>query len=139
MLHLREIFIMNTIENLQNTINSIQLQIDNVKQAIESKQQEVNSFEYECSESEYDEYLDEVYGDVEVSSFTYSTSEALKKLDPIAYRCGKSDYESEYDLSNCEEYTNLQDELEDLESELEQLEYDLEEAQDELDSLESEN
>ena len=43
-------------------------------------------------ESAYDEMLDECYGEVNVAGFTYSTSEALFKLDPIAYRCGMSDY-----------------------------------------------
>lgn len=40
----------------------------------------------------YDEMLDEVYGDAEVCGYTYSSSRALKELDPIAYDCGFNDW-----------------------------------------------
>lgn len=39
----------------------------------------------------YDDMLDE-QGDVIICSYTYSASIALKRVDPIAYRCGLSDY-----------------------------------------------
>jgi len=40
----------------------------------------------------YDDFLDEVYGDVEIAGLTYATSEVLKATDPIAYRCGFLDW-----------------------------------------------
>ena len=40
----------------------------------------------------YDEMLDEIYGDVNIGGHLYSTSRALSKVDPIAYRVGFSDY-----------------------------------------------
>lgn len=40
----------------------------------------------------YDEFLDEVYGDVKVGSYEYSTSRTLKEIDPIAYRVGFDDW-----------------------------------------------
>lgn len=40
----------------------------------------------------YDEFLDEL-GDVEIGGLTYSHAHAFKKVDPIAYRCGFSDFE----------------------------------------------
>jgi len=40
----------------------------------------------------YDSFLDEVYGDVEIAGLTYATSEALKTIDPIAYRCDFLDW-----------------------------------------------
>lgn len=39
----------------------------------------------------YDEALDE-YGEVKISTLTYSASQVLKAVDPIAYRTGLSDY-----------------------------------------------
>lgn len=40
----------------------------------------------------YDEMLDEVYGDVEVGSLSWSASRVLAEMDPTAYRCGISDW-----------------------------------------------
>ena len=43
-------------------------------------------------EDEYDEMLDECNDVVTVCGMTYSPSEVLKKVDPIAYRCGMADW-----------------------------------------------
>ena len=40
----------------------------------------------------YDDFLDEVYGTIEIAGMTYDTSRVLSECDPIAYRCGFSDY-----------------------------------------------
>lgn len=64
---------------------------------------EINGNEYQISdivenltpidtEEKYNEMLDEVYGDVQVAGYSYSTSRALKELDPIAYNVGLSDW-----------------------------------------------
>lgn len=60
----------------------------------------------------------------------------MKSCDPIAYRCAKSDYESNYDLDYCEEYTDMVEQLESLEDDLASLESDLDSIQDEIDELE---
>lgn len=97
-----------------------------VKQAIYAKQREIRNFSYESTEDEYDSYLDGCYGDLDVCGSTFSASYALKNLDPTAYRCGKSDYDSEKDLDDVPEYVTLTEELEDketnLENEIEELE-----------------
>lgn len=46
----------------------------------------------EMDDEVYDEMLDERYGQVEIGGLFYSMSLALKKVDPIAYRRGRSDY-----------------------------------------------
>ena len=46
----------------------------------------------EVETDQYDEFLDEAYGEVEIAGMTFSTSYALKELDPTAYRCGFNDY-----------------------------------------------
>ena len=129
---------MNTIEQVQNAIYEVEKTIGAIEIAILDKQKEIDSFEYSCTDDEYDEMLDDVYGDVEVCGVTYSSSRALKLLDPTAYRCSKCDYESNYDLDDVEEYNDLKDELETLEDQLSDIENELNELNSELESLENE-
>ena len=43
-------------------------------------------------EDVYDEMLDDCYGEIEICGYSYAASIALYRVDPIAYRCGFSDY-----------------------------------------------
>ena len=98
-----------------------------VKQAIYAKQVEIRNFSYESTDDEYDSYLDGCYGDLDVCGS--SASYALKNLDPTAYRCGKSDYDSEKDLDDVPEYVILTEELEELEDKETDLENEIEELE----------
>ena len=118
--------------NINQQIEMLESKIDAIKAEIENKQHEIDSFEYEISESDFDEFLDEIEQPVTVCGMTFYPSDILKNCDPIAYRCAKSDYESNYDLDDVEEYADLKDELEALESDLEDLESDLEDLNDQL-------
>lgn len=40
----------------------------------------------------YDEFLDDVYDKVKIGAYEYATSMAIKEVDPVAYRCGFSDW-----------------------------------------------
>lgn len=40
----------------------------------------------------YDDYLDEMYPEITIAGHNYSMSNALKKIDPVVYRCGLLDY-----------------------------------------------
>ena len=64
----------------------------------------------------YDDMLDETYGEVEIAGMTYYTSNALKEIDPVAYRCGVYDYES-YIISEADTIEIDEDELDDYEFE----------------------
>ena len=130
---------MNTIEQLETLIAKVESKIDNVKNQINDKQKEIDHFEYSCTESEYDDFLDEVEGSVTVAGMEFYASDILKSCDPVAYRCGKNDYESNFDLDDCEEYNDLKDELEALEDRLSDLEDQLDELNDNLESLEMNN
>lgn len=44
------------------------------------------------AENRYDEMIDDCHEEVEVCFYTYSPSYVLKSVDPIAYRCGFSDF-----------------------------------------------
>lgn len=52
--------------------------------------------DYICEEyalKTYNKYLDEMHP-ITIAGHNYSSSYELRKIDPIAYRCGLSDYES---------------------------------------------
>ena len=116
--------------NINQQIEMLESKIDAIKAEIENKQHAIDSFEYEISESDFNEFLDDE-GSVTVCGMEFYPSDILKNCDPVAYRCAKSDYESNYDLDDVEEYADLKDELEALESELEDLESELEDLQNE--------
>ena len=128
---------MNTIEQLRAQIRHLERDIEDKQGEICTAQSNIETFEYSCTDDEYDQMLDDVYGNVEICGMIYSSSRALKLLDPVAYRCAKNDFESNYDLDNCEKYSDLKDELESLEDQLSDLENDLSEFNDELGSLEN--
>ena len=130
---------MTNLETLKAQIARLETVIAEWQDSIQSKQSEIDSFEYECSESEFDESLDDCHETYKLGSMTFYPSDVLKSCDPIAYRCAKSDYESNYDLDDCEEYTDLIDELESLEDQLSDLESELSDLKDELDNLEIES
>ena len=114
------------------TIEQVSTEIENIELNISELRAKINSFEYSLTESEFNDYLDECYDEVNICGMTYSASDALKSCDPVAYRCAKSDYEGNFDLDDCTEYTDMSEQLWDLESDLESL-------QDELESLESDD
>ena len=47
--------------------------------------------EYEAVDL-YEDMLDECFEDVQIAGMSYTTSNALKNVDPIAYRVGMSDW-----------------------------------------------
>ena len=129
---------MTNLETLKEQIAKLESSIEDVQSEITSKQSEIDNFEYECSEREFDDYLDDG-GEERTSVGSFYPSDILKNCDPVAYRCAKSDYESNFDLDDVEEYTDLVEQLEGLNNELEDLENELSDLMDELESLESED
>ena len=57
--------------------------------------------EYDALNS-FDETLDEVYREAQIAGVTYSTSYALKKIDPTAYRVGFLDWLDSEELTTDE-------------------------------------
>ena len=112
------------------TIEQVQKEIENLELKISELNSEINDFEYSLTDAEFDEYLDED-GEQHTSVGSFYPSDILKNCDPVAYRCMKSDYEGNFDLDDCTEYTDMVEELESLKGELESL-------QDEIDNLENE-
>ena len=116
----------------QEQLDALNSQLEELQAELSSKQTELENFEYEATDDEYDDFLDEVNPDISIGSLTYSPSQVLKSVDPVAYRCGKSEYEADYDLGSCEEYTDLQEEVEDLENQIEDLETEICDLENEL-------
>lgn len=66
--------------------------------------------EVSITDEEYRDWLDEVYyEEVVICGITFTQGAALEQLDPVAFRCGKSDYEIEFQ-SELEEQLSREDE-----------------------------
>ena len=97
----------------------------------ETLEEAENYISEEYAPNLYDDYLDEMYPETTIAGFNYSTSYALKEIDPIAYRCGLSDYASElFDEIEEEEEDEEDEEEEDEEEEDEIEEEEIEENED---------
>jgi len=46
-----------------------------------------------CDEDEFLEYLNEIYGPVKICGLEYPAGQALKEVDPTAFRVGMADEE----------------------------------------------
>ena len=55
----------------------------------------VTNGQVDISNDEYMEFLDEIYEEVTICGMTYSAGAALEACDPVAFRVGLGDYESE--------------------------------------------
>lgn len=51
--------------------------------------------EVSMTDEEYADMLNDVYEDVNICGYKYSAGDALKEVDPTAFRCGKNDHESD--------------------------------------------
>jgi predicted nuclease with TOPRIM domain len=113
---------MKTIEELNDLIEQKQSEI-------QDKQDEIDDFEIDESyhEESYRDMLDDCYPEL----FNMQPSRILEECDPIAYKCGLSDYVDGYDLDDLDEYKDLLDELEELQNDLEKLEDELNNLDDE--------
>ena len=103
------------------TLTEINLQ--RLKEQIKETEDKINNFdpsEY-VSDDTYADFLDDIYGQVDICGYKYYASYALSQLDEIAYDCGFSDYCNSLQNSDFEEFKELEAELEELQSELEEL------------------
>lgn len=116
---------------MEKTLAELKQELAELKAELESKQKEAENWEVEISDEQYDEMLDDIYGEVQIAGMSYSTSYALKELDPTAYRCGKSDFESGMDNEDDPKFVELQDEIEEIESEIADMEEQIEFEEDE--------
>jgi len=73
----------------------------------------MNAKVYDPSEERFDDYLDSVYGPVNVCGYTYVAFQVLKEVDPTAYDADYSEYCTDNQVYICgecgEEYDNEDD------------------------------
>lgn len=123
------------------TINIIDLenQIGDLETKLEQLQKELTYILHYDLHEEYDQMLDELYEEQCTNlPVCISGSELIKEFDPIAYRCGYSDFIDGYDFSALPEYIDLENEIESIESDIESLQEEIDELQEELEELEEE-
>ena len=108
--------------------DQILAKIVEVKTDLEDKQSmlsdiEVNPQEYTDLDSQYDEFLDEIYSEAcDALPISVTGSQLIAEFDPVMYRCGFSDFCSDYRYQDLDIYQTTESDIEDLESELSELE-----------------
>ena len=68
--------------------------IDEVEVTEEQFEREFEEAARESAQNSYNDMLDETSDEVIICGYSYSPSIAFYRVDPIAYNCGLSDYES---------------------------------------------
>lgn len=104
---------MNTTEEKDNQLDKLQIEIDELTDKIEN---------FELDASEYEDSYDDMLNDCYPELFNMQPARILAECDPIAYRCGLSDYVDSLELSDSTEYTDMEEKLEELTNELEEIE-----------------
>ena len=128
------------IEMKENEIQEERVNLSIEQDALVDARQEVDSFypDEDDYTDQYNDFLDEVYGGVNVAGCSYSTSDLLHKIDPIAWGQGLSEYVDGLDFDEIDEYVELKEKVEELESNIETIESKIEELEEELQELREE-
>ena len=95
-----------------------------IEQRISGIKSELEHFEIDPDKhvDAYRDLIDKLDGEVTVAGMKFCASRILEELDPIAFRCGLTDYVDTLEMTEDEDYRALEDELSDLEDELSYLE-----------------
>lgn len=80
---------------LKDDIDSLDVEPENITEEVLEEYGLTLVDDYDLS-TMYKEFLDEIYPEVVLGYSHFSPSEIIENLDPITYRVGKSEYESEY-------------------------------------------
>ena len=62
----------------------------------------MNAQERDRTEEEHRDFLDEIYGTVQICGMTFDSGRALQLLDPTAFRCSSADMPTEYVCAECD-------------------------------------
>ena len=132
-------FIEAEIMLLEEDIRKQKKELENIEEILEEAIEERDRFELDGWEYEdvYIEMLDEG-GNIHIGNLSFSPSDILSKLDPIAYRIGLTDFVDSMDVTESEGYRELQEKVEEAEMEKELIEASIEENEDILEELKEE-
>ena len=61
----------------------------------------VNATLIEYDESEVEDFLTEIYGQVDVCGYKYDSGALLKEIDPVAFRCVEADMPISWQCEKC--------------------------------------
>lgn len=116
------------LQQLQDQKADLENKLDSMKN------DPVQFFEGEIRE-QYHEMLEESYREaINQVPFLYgSVADLMEENDPTQYRCGFNDYADSFDVTDQDEYRDIESEIEDIESEIEDLEEEIEELENEKD------
>ena len=129
---------MNTqLKSLNVSLEVLNDELVQLQNTLSEKESTLSSVEIDQDDfiENYEASLDDCNGDFMGMTASY----ILKNVDPIAYRCGLNDYCDNEDVTETEEYKQIEEEIETLESAIEDLEADIEAIEEEIEELEEEN
>lgn len=116
------------LQQLQDQKSDLENKLDSMKN------DPAQFFEDEIRE-QYHETLEEIYGEAvnQIPFLFGSVADLMEENDPTQYRCGFNDYVDSFDVTDQDEYQDVESEIEDIESEIEDLEEEIEELENEQD------
>lgn len=112
---------------LQNQLNELEERANDLRDSM-------HVYEVDPDEhvQDYEDMLHDVHGLVEIGSLTYDPARVLREVDPVAYRCGLSDYIDSIDKEEQPDYIEMKEELEDIEADIETVREQIEDIEQEL-------
>lgn len=132
---------MKELQELKDLLENKISEIGILQNGAKKIEQEMDDFEMETGDytDEYDDFIDEISGMVTVLGMEYYASTVLQEVDPIAYRCGLSDYVGSLDRTESIEYKEMEENLENTIYEIQELEEEIEQLEEEINELLEEN
>lgn len=112
-------------------LNELRFQLGVNEDLLKEAEAAVRNFEYKPSDEEYDNWLDELHGEVTLGCSTWSASDIIKNMSPTDYRVLRNDFINSADITDLDEYKDLEREVGELQAEIESI-------QEQIDILESE-
>lgn len=132
--------ILNEIKEIQNEIKELSDKMLELVLKRDSIQESMDSFKLNPDDYEDDfiELLNDEYPDVDICGYSYSPVYILGEMDPSAFRRTLLDYVDTLDVTESEEYKEMEDDVDDLNYEIDTIGEDILKLEDEIDELKDE-
>lgn len=111
--------VVETTESLE--LNELRYQLGVHEDLVQETRVALRNFEYKPSDEEYNDWLDTLYGTVFVAGTEYDTSDLLASTDPVAYRETREEFIDSVDVTDLDEYKELEQELAEFEYTVERI------------------
>jgi chromosome segregation ATPase len=119
------------IKTLQEAKERLEREIKGLEKELEDFPEEL-SLENKEAKEKYDDWIDEMYGTIQIAGITWFASGILEEMDPVAYIAEFNEWINdmdEQDLKMFSEYRDMLERKEELEEELEEIEVAIEEIE----------